>query len=79
MSSFKIKAINKSTRVIHEIWALDDYFGKHRYGYIPNETAGAALTEEQFYQQYELHDEIARQNAMAAGSTLEEGAPNDER
>jgi hypothetical protein len=52
MSSFKIKAVNKKTGELHDVWCLDDYFGKHRYGYIPNSGEGEGMTEDDFYREY---------------------------
>lgn len=52
MSSFKITARHKATNELHEIWCMDDYFGRHEYGYIPNVEGGKALTYEQFKEQY---------------------------
>lgn len=57
MSSFKMQAKHKATGEIHEIWCLDDYFGGHKYGYVPNEKGATALTEEQFYNEYEATNE----------------------
>ena len=33
MSNYKTKARNKKTGEVVEVSALDDYFGKHNYGY----------------------------------------------
>ena len=52
MSSFTIKAKNIQTGEIHAIWCMDDYFGKHRYGYIPNVEGRTAMTEDEFYLSY---------------------------
>lgn len=46
-----MQAKHKNSGEVHEIWAIDDYFGKHEYGYIFK--SGEALTEEQFAEQYE--------------------------
>jgi hypothetical protein len=53
MSSFKIKARNKKTGEVHDVWCLDNYFGKHKYGYTPNGGEGEGLDEEDFYREYE--------------------------
>jgi hypothetical protein len=53
MSSFKTKAKHKATGETHDIWCLDDYFGRHQYGYIPNIENAPALTQDQFDAQYE--------------------------
>lgn len=58
MSSYYINAKNKETGEEIRIAAIDDFFGKHHYGYIPeyefgNPMPGTALTEEQFKQQYD--------------------------
>lgn len=60
MSSFKINAKHKSTGIIHEVWCIDDYFGKNKYGYCPNIEGGYHLTEEQFYREYEEKDNEER-------------------
>lgn len=57
MSSFKITAKHKKSGEKHSVWCLDDYFGKHRYGYIPNERDALALTEDEFYMEYEVDDQ----------------------
>lgn len=51
MSSFKITARYKKTGEVKEVWCLDDYFGRHRYGYVIDKED--VLTEEQFYRLYE--------------------------
>lgn len=56
MSSYKATAKKKSNGEIHEIWCMDDYFGKHIYGYIPNIEGGEALTKEQFDREYDFYD-----------------------
>lgn len=53
MSSFKMTAKHKQSGEIREIWCMDDYFGKHKYGYIPNVEGGSALAETVFYELYE--------------------------
>jgi len=53
MSSFKVKAKHKATGEIHDVWCLDDYFGRHQYGYIPNVEGSEALTQEQYSKTYE--------------------------
>lgn len=51
MSSFIKKFRNKKTGEIVEVFAIDDYFGSHEYGYkLPN---GTVYREEQFYNMYE--------------------------
>lgn len=52
MSSFEIKALHKATGEIHSVWCMDNYFGHHKYGYIPNIDGGKALSEKEFYQVY---------------------------
>ena len=51
MSGFVFPAINRKTGKREEIWALDDFFGRHIYGYSPR--GGEPLTEEQFDKLYE--------------------------
>lgn len=50
MSSFQMKAKHNVTGEIHNIWCRDDYFGKHEYGYVPED--GEPLTEDQFSETY---------------------------
>ena len=54
MSSFTIRAVNKSTGLEHTVWCMDDHFGKHRYGYFVHDLPGCdeAMTEEDFYKQF---------------------------
>jgi hypothetical protein len=55
MSSFHFTARHKESGGVHEIWAVDNYFGRHEYGYIPNDPSNdKVLTEEQFEQQYDI-------------------------
>jgi len=55
MSNYHFTARNKKTGDIVEFEAMDDYFGKHQYGYAPTgvEYIGA-YTQEQFEEQYEV-------------------------
>lgn len=51
MSSFYFTAVNKLTREEIKVFAHDDYFGQHEFGYrLPN---GKVLKEETFYRLYE--------------------------
>ena len=58
MSSFRIKATNKATGEEVEVWCIDDYFGKHKYGYILNmaQPVGTALTEKEFEELYDVQE-----------------------
>jgi hypothetical protein len=56
MSSFTLIAKNKTTGELTQIYCIDDYFGKHKYGYIPNIAGGEALTFEQFENLYEAQE-----------------------
>jgi len=65
MSSFTIKAKNLKTGEIHSIWCMDDHFGKHNYGYIPNIKGAKAMSEHEFYLSYlpmndQPSDEVAK-------------------
>jgi len=53
MSSFKMNAKHKKTGEIHSVWCLDDYFGHHIYGYIPNIEGGEVMKVEEFERLYE--------------------------
>ena len=55
MSSFTINAIHKKTKQLREIFCIDDYFGKHRYGYSLN-NGSDVMTEKAFYDQYEVKE-----------------------
>jgi len=61
MSSFKMKARNKKTGELHDVWCLDDYFGRHRYGYIPNNGEGEGMTEDDFYKEYHPEEPATEQ------------------
>ena len=54
MSSFGIRARHKVTGIIRNVGCIDDYFGKHNYGYLID---GCYLTEDQFYEQYSLEEQ----------------------
>lgn len=56
VSSFKINAKHKKSGEIHSVWCMDDYFGKHIYGYIPNVEGGQAMTFDEFEKQYETDE-----------------------
>lgn len=51
MSSFTIQARNKETGDLCEVDCIDDYFGRHQYGYIVN--GGRAIQWETFDRMYE--------------------------
>jgi hypothetical protein len=55
MSSFTITARHIDKGTLHTVWCLDDYFGKHQYGYIVD--GGNALREDAFYRAYEPTDQ----------------------
>lgn len=56
MSSFYVLAKEKATGKTSYIFCMDDYFGRHKYGYILNlgQENWSALTKEQFEEQYEI-------------------------
>lgn len=55
MSSYYINLKHKETGEIHRIFAIDDYFGWHHYGYeLPNNTV---VTEEYLDILYEKEHE----------------------
>jgi hypothetical protein len=47
-----IEAVHKRTGDIVKVWCLDDYFGRHKYGYIIRGDDKNALTESEFYKVY---------------------------
>lgn len=53
MSDYFLKAINKATGETEEILAMDDYFGRHVYGYKANKPGSEVMREEQFKKRYE--------------------------
>lgn len=54
MSSFKINAKCKETGSIFEVWCMDDYFGRHIYGYcVHRDGCVDAMREDDFYNEYE--------------------------
>lgn len=55
MSNYETKVRRKDTGEIINIMCLDDYFGKHNYGYqVPNKTV---YREEEFWGLYEEIEE----------------------
>lgn len=52
MSSYMAKARNKKTDAIVEVFCIDDFFGKHRYGYKIGDAQ--PLTSKAFYEKYEI-------------------------
>lgn len=70
MSSYKLQAKNKKTNEIFTVHAIDDYYGKHKYGYsIVN--GDTAYTEEQFNELYERVEETCNceEKSCKAGCT----------
>lgn len=53
MSSYVTKARCRETGTEFAVFCIDDYFGRHAYGYQIKERDGDVLTEEQFSKQYE--------------------------
>lgn len=54
MSSFIAKVKNKQTGEIKECFFIDDYYGRHNYGY---RIGAETLTEGQFVKNWERHHE----------------------
>lgn len=52
MSNYNFKAKNIKTGKIEDFTALDDYFGRHQYGYKDNK--GIIYSENSFFLEYEL-------------------------
>jgi hypothetical protein len=71
MSSFIIKATHKKSKEVHSIWCLDDYFGSHKYGYVPNIESGEVMTEQEFYNQYDVCDGVGRVKPLPDMETYE--------
>lgn len=54
MSSWIANYIHKESGEEHRVFAIDDYFGAHEYGYkLPD---GIVLTSEQFTKEYHTGD-----------------------
>ena len=53
MSSYTIRARNKKTGQVNHVFCFDDYFGRHRYGYMID-NSGKYITEEEFYRYYDF-------------------------
>lgn len=51
MSSFITLCKNRKTNELLEVICIDDYFGKHQYGFNVAETTGY-LNEDQFFRDY---------------------------
>lgn len=57
MSSFSFEAKSKLTGKKYKVWAFDDCFGSHRYGYaVQGLTTEDVLNEKQFYEQFETEE-----------------------
>lgn len=55
MSSYITEAQNKVTGETNAVWAIDNYFGPHAYGYsILGDDYKNVLTEEQFHETYAI-------------------------
>lgn len=57
MSSFKIQAIYKDSGEVHDIWCIDNCFGRHQYGYIANVEGWKAMNDKQFVATYIVKEE----------------------
>lgn len=55
MSSFTITAVSRLTGATYKVDCIDDYFGRHRYGYFIQGLSGreGAMNEKDFYEQFE--------------------------
>lgn len=53
MSNYICKAKNKTTGIVVEVLAIDDYFGKHKYGYKVGNSQNV-LNEILFDENYEI-------------------------
>lgn len=54
MSNYMLRAKHRVTGKSCEVSCIDGYFGKRQYGYSINEQDGKLLTEEEFYNNYEV-------------------------
>ena len=52
MSSFSITAVSKLTGQTYEVECIDDYFGRHKYGYFVKGSE-SPLTQREFYDKFE--------------------------
>lgn len=57
MSSYKLKARNKETGEIVDVLALDDWFGRHQYGYKPLVDDVTVYNENTFWKHFEGAEE----------------------
>lgn len=48
------KCRNRKTGTEYVVFCIDDYFGRHNYGYDIKECDEPVLTEEQFNKHYEI-------------------------
>jgi len=55
------KCRNRKTGTEYTVFCIDDFFGRHSYGYDICECDEPALTEEQFNKHYELINESPKQ------------------
>jgi hypothetical protein len=53
MSSFKAQARHKVTGELVKVWCMDDYFGRHNYGYVVGDKA---MNEDEFEKEYEFEE-----------------------
>lgn len=60
-----IKARNKETGGLCTVGCMDDYFGRHEYGYIVN--GGNALGESTFCERYMPEDETLAKGGGTGG------------
>lgn len=53
MSSFKFLAKDKETGQTVKVQALDDFYGRHEYGYCDENEPGIMYTESEFEKNFE--------------------------
>lgn len=53
MSSFQAKFRNKKTGLLHLAMCIDDYYGRHQYGYLFRGLYKEPLTEEELDEEWE--------------------------
>ena len=56
MSSYYTKIKVKATGEILDVMALDDYFGKREYGYLPNDYIKDDGSEKRAYRESEIEE-----------------------
>ena len=76
MNNYTIKAKRKTTGEVRDFTAIDEYDGKHKYGYRDNE--GTTYYQKDFDLMFEIKQEALMSEAIASAGLAEKEVGEDE-